>query len=119
MAAGVANGLIAVLSQRSMKSGLVALYAANILIPVALSIALLKMQSWSRWVCIALCAIWLVFIPRQFVAAHSVGDVVRVVGWGLFRAWAIWYLFRPHVKQAFRSLHGNSQEHRHETPNPA
>jgi O-antigen ligase len=119
MAAGVANGLITVLSEQALKRGVLALYVGNILILVALCIALLKMQSWSRWVWVVLCAISLVLIPRQLVVAHSLADVVRVLGWGSFRAWAIWYLFRPHVKQAFGSLHGNSQEHPHETSNPA
>lgn len=103
MAAGVANGLITVLSEQSLKRGLLALYVANILIPVALCIALLKMQNWSRLACIVLCSISLVFTPRQIVAAHSLVDVVRVLGWGSFRAWAIWYLLRPHDKEAFRS----------------
>jgi hypothetical protein len=105
MAYCTARGLVTYLSWWLVqRRGLLVVAVANLLITATLGIALLKMQRWSRWVGIAVCAAALVFIPRQVVAAHGlVGNLIRVELWTLFYVWAIWYLFQPHVKAAFRS----------------
>jgi hypothetical membrane protein len=79
-----------------------AFYLANVLILVILGIGLLKMQRWSRWLAVVGSVAWLVFIPRQVHTAHGpaiLGFLLRT----LFSVWVIWYLFRSHVKAAFRN----------------
>jgi hypothetical protein len=46
------NALVTVLSRELPKGRLLGMLVANLLITVTLGIALLKMQSWSRWACI-------------------------------------------------------------------
>jgi hypothetical protein len=67
-----------------------------------LSIALFKMKHWSRLACIVVCAVSLIFIPPEVIAAHGLADLVGAGLRTLFFVWVICYLSQPHVRDAFR-----------------
>jgi O-antigen ligase len=71
------NALVTVLSRELPKGRLLGMLVANLLITVTLGIALLKMQSWSRWACIVACAVLLVFVPWEVVRGHDLVSLVR------------------------------------------
>ena len=109
MAYSVVSGFVMFLFEeaptpRVVPPRLVAVSAANLLIAVTLSVALLKMKNWSRWACIVVCAVSLIFIPREVVVAHGLADLVRAGLRTLFFVWVICYLSQPNVKAAFRSV---------------
>jgi hypothetical protein len=72
-----------------------------VLISMGLSWALLKLQSWARWTSIVLYILSLIRIPARVISASGLGEIVSICLSALFVAWAVWYLFRPHVKLAF------------------
>jgi hypothetical protein len=107
MAYSVVNGYIAFLvagvdTPRLLSPRWLAFSAANLLIAVTLSIALFKLKHWSRLACIVVCAVSLIFIPREVIAAHGLADLVRAGLRTLFFVWVICYLSQPHVRDAFR-----------------
>jgi hypothetical protein len=107
MAYSVVNGYIAFLvagaaTPRLLSPRLVAFSAANLLVALTLSIALFKMRHWSRLACIVVCAVSLIFIPWQVIAAHGMADLVRAGVRTLFFVWVICYLSQPAVRDAFR-----------------
>ena len=103
MAISVANGLVRYLPQVLENRGWLLLSAVNLVFTVPVGVGLLKMQSWSRWAGIAVCAASLVLIPQAVVAAHGLPDIIRAGLRTLFFVWVIWYLSQPHVKAAFRA----------------
>jgi hypothetical protein len=108
MAYSVVNGYIMFLADgtptlRLLSPRLLALSAANLLIAVTLSVALFKMKNWSRLACILVCAVSLIFIPREVITAHGLPDLVRAGLRTLFFVWVICYLSQPRVRDAFRT----------------
>ena len=89
------------LAEQPAHGGLLGLIALTVLISITVSVALLKMQNWGRWVAVVLYVISLANIPGRVAAARGFADVMSVLLPGLFLVWAVWYLFRPHVKEAF------------------
>jgi uncharacterized membrane protein (DUF373 family) len=107
MAYTVVSGFVMFLFEqapRVLPPRFLALSATNLLIAVTLSVALFKMKNWSRWACIVVCAVSLIFIPREVVVAHGLADLVRAGLRTLFFVWVICYLSQPTVKAAFRSV---------------
>ena len=103
MAIAALNALVTVSSGGLPKGRLLGMLLANLLITVTLGVALLKMQNWSRWVCIVACATMLVFVPWEVVRGHDMVSLVRAGLRTLFFVWVIWYLSQPQVRAAFRS----------------
>jgi hypothetical protein len=68
---------------------------------VGLSLAFLKLQNWARWIFVVVYIILLIRIPGRVIAGGDLLDIIGVLLGGLFEAWAVWYLFRTHVKAAF------------------
>ncbi len=89
------------LAERPAQRGLLGLLVVTVLISITVTVALLKLQNWARWVAVVLYVISLVGIPGRVVAAHGFGDIMSVLLPGLFLVWAVWYLFQAHVKAAF------------------
>jgi hypothetical protein len=108
MAYSVVNGFFMLLFEgppkpRLLSPRLLTLSAVNLVIAVTLSVALFKMKNWSRLAAILVCAVSLLFIPREVVAAHGLADLVRAGLRTLFLVWVICYLSQPRVKDAFRT----------------
>jgi hypothetical protein len=101
MAFSVVNGLFIHLPEIAFRGWL--LSAVNLLLTVPVGVGLLKMQSWSRWAGIAVCAASLVFIPHAVIAAHGLADIIRAGVRTLFFVWVICYLSQPSVKATFRA----------------
>ncbi|HMH06241.1 MAG TPA: hypothetical protein VK579_06120 [Terriglobales bacterium] len=72
-----------------------------VLLGVGISVALLKLQNWARWVAIVFYALSLIAIPVRVIRAPGIADAVTASVPGLYLLWAVWYLFRPLVKAAF------------------
>ena len=74
---------------------------------VGLSLGLWKLRRWARWVAIWIYAGWSFNLVPQLVSSMSpvssdiVGPVLQLAIYG----WIVWYLFRPHVKEAFGLQH--------------
>ena len=79
------------------------LTAANILLGTVLAVALFSMRNWARWAFVVIYAASLAFAPVRVALAHDLIYIIRVLAQSSLWAWAIWYLFRPHVKEAFRA----------------
>ena len=75
---------------------------AKAMISVMLSVALLKMQRWARWAVVMMYAALLVSVPVRLASTHDLRYIIDALTWGSFWVWAIWHLFQPHVKAAFR-----------------
>ena len=84
---------------------LLPVFVANFVISVIPAVALSKMKSSSRWLCIADSAVALVFIvPQQVIEARAgMSNVILAGLLTVFLVWTIRYLFQPHVKAAFRN----------------
>jgi len=78
----------------------VAIAVVTLLITVTLGVALLRMQSWSRWLGIVVGAI--VLTGPKVMAAHGLAQKISVGFAVLFLVWVISYLSRPDVKASFR-----------------
>ena len=103
MAIQMINGFVTY-PEMAQKIGLLAQAVTNLLVFVTLCVSLLTMQSWSRWLCIAVCALSLLLVPSIVVEAH--GNWLTLIRAGLrtlFCVWGVWYLSQPHVKAAFRN----------------
>ena len=112
MAYSVINGVVMLLLEEPPKPQWLAprwlaLSAGNLVIAVTLSFALFKMKNWSRLAAIVVCAVSLIFIPREVIVAHGLADLVRVGLRTLFFVWVICYLSQSRVKDAFRTLDPN------------
>jgi len=95
--------------------GLLFQWALYFTVYVTLSVGLLRMRNWSRWLAITFSVVQLLFgvvdlLFVRYVRKHSVlfqwEDEMLNVGIGLrilFAVCVIWYLTRPHVKTAFQS----------------
>ena len=103
MAFTVVRGLV-VDTSYLLRGGWLLLSVPNLLIPLVLGIALLKMKSWARWLCIGIGVASIPFLLLQIIAAHPQSPLfVRAVLFMVFYIWAIWYLSQPHVKAAFKN----------------
>jgi len=78
----------------------VALAVVTLLITVALGVALLRMQSWSRWLGIVVGAS--VLTGPKVMAAHGLAGKISVGRTVLFLVWVVSYLSRPDVKASFQ-----------------
>ena len=96
--------------QKPHKPQFFALWVVNLVAGFGLGWALYFMQEWSRWVSIVACALSLVVVPPQLaVFRDRTYLIVAIACRVLFMVWAIWYLFRPHVKDAFQAGEGKVQ----------
>jgi hypothetical protein len=70
----------------------------------ALAIYLLRLVYWARFAAIAFIAVGMIFAIVGIVVSFPRPDII-VFGWQLFviavDVWILWYLMRPHVKDAF------------------
>ena len=100
---GVFASVRYLLSEAPLRSSLERLAVVNILVGTVLIVALLRMHKWARWAVVVISAASLILAPLRIVLAHEqlyrIGVMVQCSFW----AWAVWYLFQPHVKAAFRT----------------
>jgi hypothetical protein len=89
------------LSAQRPQGGLLGLLVVTMLFGVGLSVALLMLQNWARWVTIVVYGLSLAATPAQVVRAHGVANTASALLPGLFLLWAVWYLCRADVKAAF------------------
>jgi hypothetical protein len=72
-----------------------------VLLGVGISVALLKLRNWARWVAIVFYGLSLIAIPIRLIRAPGIADAMTALVPGLYLLWAVWYLFQRHVKAAF------------------
>jgi threonine/homoserine efflux transporter RhtA len=89
------------LSAQRLRGGPLGMLITMVLLSVALSIALLKLRNWARWIVIVFYGMSLIGVPARVVTSHDVVGAFVTVLPGLYLLWAVWYLFQPHVKAAF------------------
>jgi hypothetical protein len=92
-----------VVSPLRPEGGLLGILVVVALFSVGLSVALLMLQNWARWVSIVLYAFSLLRCVGSVATANGAIDAVAGLVPGLYLLWAIWYLCQPHVKAAFSS----------------
>jgi len=85
------------------EGGLLGLLVVVALFSVGLSVALLMLQNWARWVSIVLYAFSLLRCAGFVATANGTIDAVASLVPGLYLLWAVWYLCQAHVKAAFSS----------------
>ena len=69
-------------------------------------VGLLRLRNWARWMTIVLACLQLAHAFRMGFASLVFRDVVGLVfhaAMTVFLLWVLVYMFRPHVKQAFRA----------------
>jgi hypothetical protein len=88
-------------AEQPPQGGLLGMLVVAMLISVTVTVGLLKLKNWARWIAAVLYVISLVGVPGRMVAAHGLADIISVLLPGLFLLWAIWYLFQAQVKAAF------------------
>jgi hypothetical protein len=98
---GLALGVSAMFSAHRPEGALAWILAVGIILSVALGVALLKLQNWARAVVVVLYGLSLVSVPGQLIFAHGVIDVFAAVVPGSYAVWAVWYMHRSQVKDAF------------------
>jgi hypothetical protein len=72
-----------------------------VLLSIGLSLGLFRLHNWARWTSVVLYVLSLIRIPVRVLTASGLWNITSVLLPGIFVAWAVWYLFRPHVEAAF------------------
>jgi hypothetical protein len=75
----------------------------TIMFGIGVSVALLKLQNWARWIVVSVCVFSLVNILGLVVGPQSFANTTAELLLGSYMLWVVWYLFKPHVKAAFGS----------------
>ncbi|HSC78507.1 MAG TPA: hypothetical protein VLB32_08080 [Candidatus Acidoferrales bacterium] len=99
---GEGSGVMAVLGTLGAVAGVVVLVLAAI--PLAVGIGLWKLKNWARILAIVFSGLGVVSNLFGVIGGVSTGEMVSlssgVIGLGV-NILILWYLFQPHVKQAF------------------
>jgi hypothetical protein len=98
---GFALGVSAMFSAHRPEGASAWILAVGIILGVGVGVALLKLQNWARAVVVVLYGLSLISVPGQLIFAHSVVDVFAAVVPGSYAVWAVWYMHRSQVKDAF------------------
>lgn len=103
-----AGGAMAMLAGLGVVAGVIFLISAAI--AIAIGWGLWKLKNWARIITIVFSALGLLFgllglLGGLLAIAHEPMSGIIAFGFQLifviFYAWVIWYMLRPHVKQAF------------------
>ncbi len=66
----------------------------------AVGYGLWKLKNWARWITIVLSVLGALSVLPSFLSFEIVAMVVGVIFLAIY-GWILWYMFQPHVKEAF------------------
>jgi hypothetical protein len=102
-----AGGILFVLIRAflfGMQSGFQGISIVAVLVGIGLSVALLMLKNWGRWIVIVLYGLSLIRVMASLVLAHRLPNVLLELVLASYLAWVVWYLFQPHVRAAFLKI---------------